>query len=141
MFLSRFFPRTGAILQAPLTDRQFLELEIKRWKFSPYRKMQLDGERYYNGDHDILARKRLVIGEGGNLQEVRNLPNNRIVDNQFAKVVDQKASYLLSKPITFESGNSTYDDALKEVFDAQFLNKLKTGGVDALCGGLFWLYV
>lgn len=140
MFLSRFFPRTGAILQPPLTDRQFLELEIKRWKFSPYRKMQLDGERYYNGDHDILARKRLVIGEGGNLQEVRNLPNNKVVDNQFAKVVDQKANYLLSKPITFESGNSSYDDALKEVFNAQFLNKLKTGGVDALCGGLFWLY-
>ena len=131
----------GKALPENITDKQFLELEIRRWKYSLERKMQLDGERYYNGDHDILQRKRTVIGEGGTLQEVHNLPNNRIVDNQFSKLVNQKASYLLSKPITFETGNDADDAALGEVFNQGFLNKLKSGGIDALCGGLFWLYV
>lgn len=125
---------------APITDKQFLELEIMRWKFSPLRKMQLDGERYYRGDHDILKRKRTAIDEKGELMDVDNVPNNRLVDNQYQKMVDQKVNYLLSKPLTFESGNKSYDEILKTIFNAQFLNKLKNGGTDALNGGLFWLY-
>lgn len=120
---------------------QFFENEISRWKFSPARKEMLNGERYYDGFHDILSRNRTVIGEGGELEVVKNLPNNRIRDNQFAKMVDQKANYLLSKPITFETGNDALDSNLKEVFNRQFLNRLKNGGVDSLCGGLFWFYI
>lgn len=120
---------------------QFFENEISRWKFSPARKEMLAGERYYDGFHDILSRNRTVIGEGGELEVVKNLPNNRIRDNQFAKMVDQKANYLLSKPITFETGNDVLDSNLKEVFNRQFLNRLKNGGVDSLCGGLFWFYI
>lgn len=142
LLIPNFFTTAiGKDLPSNITDKEFLELEIRRWKFSLERKMQLDGERYYNGDHDILKRKRMVIGEGGELQEVRNLPNNRIVDNQFAKLVDQKVNYLLSKPITFECGNDADNLALSDIFNDVFLNKLKNGGVDALCGGLFWLYV
>lgn len=122
-------------------DKTFLELEIRRWKYSLWRKMQLDGERYYNGDHDILRRKRCVIGDGGQLQEVENLPNNRVVDNQYAKLVDQKTNYLLAKPVTFETGNDADDAALSEVFDETFLTKLKNGGADAIREGLFWIYV
>lgn len=133
--------RIGKALPNNITDKEFLELEIKRWKYSPERRMQIDGERYYMGDHDILKRTRTVIGEGGELQEVRNLPNNHIVDNQFAKLVDQKVNYLLSKPITFECGNEADTTALNDVLDEDFLTKLKNGGTDALWGGLFWLYV
>lgn len=120
---------------------QFFENEIMRWRFSRERLEALDGDRYYNGDQDILKRKRTVIGRGGELEEVNNLPNNRILDNQFAKMVDQKANYLLSKPMTFESGNDAFDEALIKVFNRRFLNTLKNGGVDALCGGVSWLYV
>lgn len=121
--------------------KKFFEMEIARWKFSKARLDALTGERYYEGAHDILKKKRTVIGNDGELEEVKNLPNNRVVDNKFAELVDQKANYLLSKPITFETGNDKFDEALTEVFNASFLNKLKNGGVDALCGGLFWLYV
>lgn len=121
--------------------KKFLEMEIARWKSSKARLDALTGERYYEGTHDILKKKRTVIGNDGELEEVKNLPNNRVVDNKFAELVDQKSNYLLSKPITFETGNDKFDDALKQVFNASFLNKLKNGGVDSLCGGLFWLYV
>ena len=120
---------------------RFFENEILRWKYSPARREMIDGERYYEGFQDVLKRKRTAIGEGGQLQSVDNLPNNKVVDNQFAKMVDQKANYLLSKPITFETGDDKLDEELKLVFNRQFLNRLKNGGVDSLCGGLFWLYV
>ena len=121
-------------------DLRFLEQEIMRWKNSPFRKMQLDGERYYRGDHDILLRQREVIGEGGQLQAVNNLPNNRIVDNQYQKMVDQKTNYLLSKPIVFESENEQYNKELQLIFDDVMLNKLKNNGRDAIINGLAWLY-
>lgn len=120
---------------------QFFENEIMRWRNSRERIEALDGERYYDGNQDILRRKRTIIGREGKLEEVNNLPNNRILDNQFAKMVDQKANYLLSKPMTFESGNDTFDDELTALFNRRFLNMLKNGGVDALCGGISWLYI
>lgn len=142
MFLNNFFrPNLPQINPPNVSDKKFLELEIARWKMSPLRRMQLDAERYYNGDHDILRRRRTAIGAGGELQAVDNLPNNRIVDNQFQRLVDQKANYLLSKPITFETGDEATDLALSDIFNAQFLNTLKNGGVDAVSGGLFWMYV
>lgn len=70
-----------------LSDKQFIELEIMRWKKSKQRENMVIGERYYNNDHDILRRKRTVIGKDGELQEVKNLPNNKIIDNQYAKMV------------------------------------------------------
>jgi hypothetical protein len=36
-----------------MTDVQFLEMEIAKWKKSAKRKAQITGEKYYAGDHDI----------------------------------------------------------------------------------------
>lgn len=124
-----------------MTFKEFLEVEIDRWKHSHKRKTMIDGERYYNGDHDILQRKREVIVEGGARMEDTNLPNNKLIDNQFAKMVDQKTNYLLSKPITYESEDSKYDELLAGIFNAKFQRVLRNGGVDAFCGGGSWLYV
>lgn len=126
--------------KAAMTEKQLIELEIKRWKKSPIRKAMIEGERYYLGEHDIVSRKRTVIGEGGQLREVENLPNNRIVDNQYAKMVDQKTNYLLGRPLTFDTEDARYETALSEVFDRQFQRMLRSVGEDALNGGVAWLY-
>ena len=47
-------------------------------------------------------------GEGGELEEVENLPNNRIVDNQYQKMVDQKKNYLLGQPFSIQTKNEAY---------------------------------
>lgn len=78
-----------------MSDKEFLEKEIVRWKNSPQRILQIKGFLYYEDEHDILKRKRTMIGDGGKLEEVNNLPNNRIIDNQYKKMVNQKANYLL----------------------------------------------
>ena len=118
----------------------FLEEEIARWKVSDVRRLQITGERYYRGDHDILRRKRTVIGEGGALREVQNLPNHRIVNNQYARMADQKVNYLLAKPVTFEAEDEAYGEAVRRVFDREFLHTLKCVGLDAINCALGWLH-
>lgn len=123
-----------------LDDKGFLEVAIHHWKFSARRRMQIDGERYYKGDHDILKRKREAIGKDGELVEIKHLPNNKLINNQFRKVVDQKANYLLSKPLSFETENEQFNDELKLVFNHTLLNRIKNACIDSYCGGISWIY-
>ena len=125
---------------AKMTDREFLEKEILAWKCSPDRIMQMKGFLYYKGDQDIILRKRTMIGSDGDLEVVENLPNNRVVDNQYAKMVNQKANYLFGKPITLNGENDTYIELLKKVFDKKFMKTLKNAGKAAYNGGIAWLY-
>ena len=123
-----------------MTELQFFAAEIDEWKRSRKRKEQISGDAYYEGFHDILYRKRTIIGEDGKLQEVDNLPNNRLVDNQFALMVDQKTNYLVGKPFSLTCKNKGYADQLMKVFDRRFNRLLKYVCEDALKGGIGWLF-
>ena len=123
-----------------MSDQEFLEKEIARWKYSPQRIMQIKGYLYYDNEHDILARRRTIIGDGGKLQVVENLPNNRLIDNQYAKMVNQKANYLLGKPFVIEGDNRQYIELLQQVFNKPFMKTLKNGGKAALNSGIAWLH-
>lgn len=130
--------RQGA--QSRMSDKEFLEREISIWKNSPQRIMQIKGHLYYRNEHDILKHKRTVIGEDGKLQEVHNLPNNRVIDNQYGKMVSQKANYLLGQPISFECDNKEYLELITKIFNKRFMRTIKRAGKAALNGGLAWLY-
>lgn len=125
---------------AGISEIKFIENEIARWKRSPQRKAMLDGERYYKGEHDILKRRRQAIGEGGTLQDINNLPNNRIVDNQYGKMVDQKVNYLLGKPLTLDT-EEAYKKVLSEALDKRFNRLMKCICEDSVNCGIAWLYV
>lgn len=126
---------------ARLTDIEFIENEIHKFKTSKKRKDMLDGERYFLGQHDILAKKRTMIGEGGKLKEVNNLPNNRTVDNQYKKMVNQKANYLLGQPLAIQTDNVKYATELKKIFNKRFLRIIKNIGRDSLNCGIGWLFI
>lgn len=123
-----------------LDELEFYALELTAWKTSPERREQLDGDRYYNGEHDIKTRIRTAIGPDGKPVEVPTLPNNRIVDNQYAKHVDQKKNYLLGKPVTFKCKNTEYVDRLNKILGKKFMRTLKNAGTEALNGAVSWLY-
>ncbi len=123
-----------------ITDKEFLEHEIKAWLKSPERAKQLEGEAYYDGEQVILKRKRTVIGEDGKLKEVENLPNNRIVDNQYAKMVDQKANYLCGQPFIFDTKNKTFGEALSKVFTQKLRRIIRIAAEMALTEGKAWLF-
>lgn len=123
-----------------MSNKQFLEQSIMRWKGSPERMMQIKGQLYYQNEHDILSRKRTMIGEDGKLQVVENLPNNLVIDNQYMKMVNQKANYLLGQPFAIEGENELYIELLKQVFNKKFMKTLKNGGKAALNHGISWLF-
>jgi len=135
-------PKINNIInKTKITDIQFIENEIIKFKNSPARADMIAGELYYQGDHDIIHRKRTIIGEGGKVKTVDNLPNNKIIDNQYSKMVDQKNNYLLSKPITIESEDKNYVNLLNKIFDRKFFKTLKNIGCDSLNAGIGWLYI
>lgn len=144
MFLDNAMERINRLIlqggRTGMTENQFFAAEIKEWKNSQRRKDQVMGDLYYEGQHDILQRQRTIIGENGQLQVVTNLPNNRLIDNQYALMVDQKTNYLVGKPFTLNCQDKGYTDALGKVFNKRFYQLLKYVCEDALNGGIGWLY-
>lgn len=138
--------RVGAASR--MTDVEFLERELTKWLASPQRNMMIVGEEYYDYEQAIKDRKRMVIkdsvGEDGHKQSVweedKNLPNNKNIDNQYAKMVDQKVNFLLSKPITLDCKNEAYKEALNDIFNNRFHRTLKNLGKDMYNGGIGWLH-
>ena len=122
------------------TEIQYLQRKIGEWLGSPYRRDQINAEMYYLGFHDILRRKRTMIGKDGEKVEVTNVPNERIVDNLYADMVDTKNNYLLSQPVTFVTDNKDFQKELDNIINADFLRKLKNVGKGVLNCGICYLY-
>lgn len=125
---------------AAMSEAEFFARELTEWKSSQRRRDMLESRRYYRGDQDVLRRKRMVIGREGREEEAPHLPNNRIVDNQYAKLVDQKKNYLLGKPISFLCSDKRNNRRLSEVFDCRFQRVLKLAGEEAIRSGIAYLY-
>lgn len=123
-----------------LSDVKVLEKEINKFKKSERLKWMNLGRNYYDGEQDITKRERKVIGKSGRLEKVDNLPNNKVLDNQYAKLVDQKVNYQLGKPLTIETDNKDYSKHLKEIFNRRFHRTLRNLGKDALNGGISYLH-
>ena len=128
--------KKGAWLQ----DKEFFEMEIRKWELSKERQMQVIGNMYYEGLHDILNRERKAIGGDGQLEVITNIPNNRIVDNQYAKMVSQKVNYLVGRPLTLSTENQKYLKELTKLFDEKFHGLLNSICEDALNCGIAYLY-
>lgn len=124
-----------------MSENDFFAAEIALWKGNGKRRSMIDGERYFKGDHDILKSERLAIGRDGRLKRVENLPNNRIVDNQYQRMVNQKVNYLLGRDILIEGSNEEYVKVLTENLGRDFQRMLKCLLRDAVNMGIGWLYL
>lgn len=138
----REIDRISKILKkgAWLNDKEFFEMEIRKWKLSKERQMQITGNLYFKGVHDILKRERTAIGKDGKLETVTNLPNNKIVDNQYAKIVAQKVNYIVGKPITFDTENEKYQEELTKLFNRRFHSMINNVCEDVLNCGIGYIY-
>lgn len=124
-----------------MTDKQFIVREIKRFKLSRKRHEMITGVKYFKGKHDILYHKRTVIGEDGNLKEIENLPNEKIVDNQYKKMVMQKNNYLLGQPFSIHCDNESYVKLIQKMFfNKKFFSLMLKLGYDFLNCGIAWLF-
>ena len=138
-FIKNLFRRKG--MEDKNIDLSEVE-NIIMWHFGSERyKKMLDGNNYYAGNHDILKRKRTAIGDDGKLVELDNLPNNRMVDNQYKKLVKQKVNYIVSKSPSISSENEGYSNILNELFDRNFLKTVKRIATDVYNSGFGWVFL
>ena len=132
------------ILSNPLKETAYnlkwLELELADWLVSKERKDQIKGDEYYRDIQDIAKYKRMAIGKDGQLEEVNNLPNKRITDNQYKRLVNQKVNHLVGKPFAIDTQNRTYSDVLQKYFKKRFFKLLKNVAKDANNGGISYIY-
>ena len=124
-----------------MTLEDIIMEEIYGWYSSKARELMIDGQRYYEGDSDISKRKRMAVGENGELQEVHNLASNKLVHNFVRKLVDQKVGYLLSNHISVKTDNNVYKKYLDYTFDKSFMKLIKNLGKDAINKGIAWLQI
>ncbi len=124
-----------------MNDKDFIVRQIRKHKASKEYQDMLVGERYFEGKHDILHKNRTAIGQNGQNTIITNIPNNRIVDNQYRKMVVQKSNYLVGKPITVVAENKEYSKELTNVFNKRFSRIFKNVCVDSLNCGIGYMYV
>ncbi|MCG7385093.1 phage portal protein [Paenibacillus sp. ACRRY] len=127
---------------SPMTNKEIAIEQMNTFKGTDKYKWMLEGQAYYRNQTKILDHKRMVIGEGGALQEATNLANNKLVHGFIRKLVDQKTGYLLSKPFSIQTdGPDAYKDYLHDIFGKQFQRQLKNLGKESINKGIGWLQV
>ena len=128
-------------VETRMTDSEFIVAEINRFRRSKRHLDMVSGENYYKGKQDIQFKQRTAIGDNGKLVVLDNLPNNKIVDNQYKKMVDQKTNYLVGQPFLIRSENEQFVDALKPYLQTKkFFKFLKAVTKDAVNCGIGWVY-
>ena len=124
-----------------IREEEFILNEVRGFMTSKKRMDMIAGQEYYLGKHDILKRMRTAIGEGGDNIIIGNMPNNRIVNNQYKKLVSQKVNYLLGKPLTLDGENKRYIEQLNKLFNADFNRLMRNVCEDSLNCGVGYIYV
>lgn len=123
-----------------ISTPELISNEILNFRTSKKFRQMLDGVRYYEGNHDILQKRRTIIGESGKKEAVDNLPNSRQIDNQYRKMVKQKTNYLVGKPLSVQTDHEQYQAALTPFFGKKFMRQLKNVTKDSLNCGIGWLH-
>ncbi|WP_064610297.1 phage portal protein [Streptobacillus moniliformis] len=99
-------------------------------------------DRYYSGDHDIKNKKRTMYDTKlRQVVEMKTLPCNKIIDNKFQLIIDQKTNYLVSKKPTITSNNEEYNEELAKIFEEDFYHTLYLMVKNIYLYGVAWLYI
>lgn len=121
-------------------DKEYLSKLIRDFLQSPIRKDMITGKRYYKGEQDILNKKRLVSdGEGRFIEDTR-LVNSKVVNNQYAKLVDQKVNYILGKPLAFSCDDEDYLKEIRKVLNKRFNKIIKYAAENAMNCGIAYIH-
>ena len=113
------------------------ENEIRRFieedRLSEKKRRAKEGQRYYEGDHDILQYRIFYYNADGILVEDKARSNSRICHPFFTEHVDQLAAYIMSfeeNPIKAKDTADGLQDHLDVYFDDEFwaeIQELITG--------------
>lgn len=99
------------------------------------------GQRYYEGDHDILKSEIYYIDANGQLQKDKFRSNIKISHPFFTELVDQQVQYMLSGGENiFRSDNPELQTILDEYFDDDFYSEVYDLLTGTVSKGFEYLY-
>lgn len=118
-----------------------MELEDIKVYIEEYKDKVVDdtGQKYYDYEHDIKNKKRYCLDDKGMQIEITGIPNSKVVDNQYRRLVDAKLNFLIQQ-IIVETEDTQYYEELIKYFDKGFTRILKKVLLDLYNYGIGWLY-
>lgn len=121
--------------------------EIKKFiaddKGSEKKRRAKVGEKYYNGEHDILQSRMFYFNADGKLVEDNTRANFKIVHPFFMILADQFSAYMLStkeNPIQAKKKDDGLQDYLDERFDDEFWAEIGEAITGAYTKGFDYVY-
>lgn len=115
--------------RVPMSLAQIVSEEIREFRRSEQYRIILESERYYANRSEVQSKT--------NSNTKRS--NTKIEHPILRKLIEQKTSFLLSKPWTVDTKNEAYGEALNALFDSAFRKKIKSMGKGAIKNGIAWL--
>lgn len=98
------------------------------------------GERYYDGEHDILRYKLFYYDADGELQEDKTRSNIKISHPFFTELVDQQAQYMLNGETFVKSDIPELQEELDKVFNDDFISELTDTLTSTISKGFGYMY-
>lgn len=125
-----------------LFDTDFIAKETISWLNGKTRELQRKGTAYYRYEHDVLRRDNHAYSTDadGAPVPIDNHKCSKIMDNQYANMVDQKVNYILGKPFSLQTNNEKYLELMNIIFDKHFRRMMHEVAIDALNGGIAWVH-
>ena len=108
---------------------------------SSERKIQAKvGQRYYDGEHDILHYRLFYYDADGELQEDKTRSNIKISHPFFTELVDQQAQYMLNGDTFIKSDIPELQSELYKVFNDDFTSELTETITSTITKGFGYMY-
>ena len=120
---------------------KFIEKKIELFQGSKDYMDMKEGDEYYKGEQLIDFKKRLAMDDNGKLKEIRNAPNSKIKNNQYAKLVDQKVNYIFSSKPSIQHEDNDYKEELEKYFDMRLLRTLNKTSEKVFNNSIAWWYL
>lgn len=113
---------------------------IAKDKYCRKKKLAREGQKYYDGEHDILDYRIYYINKEGHLVEDLTKSNIRIPHPFFHEISEQEVSYILSGGVSFETEDEELGRLLGSCFGDDFTGELKEVLIDAVVRGSGYIY-
>ena len=98
------------------------------------------GQRYYDGEHDILNYKLFYYDADGEVQEDKTRSNIKISHPFFTEIVDQQAQYMLNGDAFIKSDIPELQSELDKVFTDDFTSELTEVITSTIIKGFGYMY-
>ena len=98
------------------------------------------GQRYYDGEHDILHYRLFYYDADGELQEDKTRSNIKISHPFFTELADQQAQYMLNGDTFVKSDIPELQSELDKVFNDDFTSELTETITSTITKGFGYMY-